>query len=78
MLGDEEERVQQRDLLFRRRTSFEENLLNDHLQLMKRILQDTGLEIASTSLPLNDKLFAAVRESKSVELIDSNSYLSEE
>jgi hypothetical protein len=38
MLDEEEERVHERDLSFRRRTSFEENLVNDHLQLMKRVL----------------------------------------
>lgn len=38
MLDEEEERVQQRDLNFRRRTSFEENLVNDYLQLMKDVL----------------------------------------
>lgn len=77
MLGDEEQRVQQRDLLFRRRTSFEENVLNNHLQNMKRVLQDTGLELAQTILPSSDKPFSSVREEKRIDLIDSNNFLSE-
>lgn len=38
MLGEEEERVQERDRSFHRRTSFEENLVNDHLRHMQRVL----------------------------------------
>jgi hypothetical protein len=45
---------------------------------MKRILEMTGLKVKKISLPSNDKMFSDIRESKQIELIDSNTYLSEE
>jgi hypothetical protein len=78
MLGEEEERVQERDRSFHRRTSFEENLVNDHLRLMKRVLEETGLQLSGTSLPATDKPFAAIREAGTLEAVDGNSYLLEE
>jgi hypothetical protein len=65
----------QRNNSFHRRTSFEENLLNDHLNSMKNALLDTGLQIKPVPLPSNDSPFAAVREKGNIGAIEENCYL---
>lgn len=44
---------------------------------MKRVLEQTGLQVSTANLPSNDKQFAEIKESKEIEVIDCNTYLSE-
>ena len=60
---------------FARRTSFEENILNQHLNQMKKVLLDTGLQIKPLPIPPNDASFTAERENGMIAVIEKNSYL---
>jgi hypothetical protein len=77
MLPSEVARVQERSRLFRKRTSFEDSLLNEHIQAMLKALQSTEV-VTNGPLPANDKPFEAIRESKQLDLLSSNYYLTEE
>lgn len=78
MLREEEERVDERNKIFRRRTSFEDNLINEHIKLMLRTVRETDLQLIPIDLPNNDAIFAPLKEAKQIEDIDSNIYLTEE
>lgn len=58
LIESEVSRVDERNQLFKKRTSFEENLVNDHLTTMKTVLEQTGLKVSLAILPSNDKQFA--------------------
>lgn len=58
LIESEVARVDERNQAFKKRTSFEENLVNDHLATMQRVLEQTGLKVSSAILPSNDRQFA--------------------
>lgn len=77
MLKEEQERVRERSEIFRRRTSFEDNLINEHIASMVKAIVNTDLKIKSIPLPTNDYSFHLIKASQEIPEISSNFYLTE-
>ena len=73
MLPEEQARVEEREQEFTRRTSFEENLVNQHIQKMNDLILETGLQTKG-ALPNSDRAFEGVRESRHIVEIEENCY----
>ena len=78
MLRDEVARVKERGKDFKRRTSFEDNLINQHVEQMLKAVRSTDLKMRQIELPKSDWKFLKLRTTKQIEDINSNSYLTED
>ena len=78
MLPHEQARVEERGLIFKKRTSFEDTLILDHLKEMIKGVQSTDLKLNANLLPKNDHSFEPIRTTKYIENVSTNTYLTED
>ena len=77
MLPAEQERAKQRSQLFRKRTSFEDNIINEHIRQMLKAVQLTDLQLKNVALPTDDHTFEVIRTTRAIPAISHNNYLTE-